>query len=91
MLIPLSFCQKKIHTDAQKYMYLSIDSHSTVKFCTGVAHEKSILHTKQSYQICTDIVDNDVSMSKSEHFPRRALNFKRSYPSSLLKKYGKDW
>ena len=67
----------------------AINGRTIVKFCTGVVHETSIPHTKQNSEIFTDVIDNDVVMLKSEHFRRKALNFKRPYLSSLWMKHAK--
>ena len=42
------------------------NGHITVKFCTGVVHEKPIAHTKQNFEISTDVIDNDVIILKFE-------------------------
>ena len=39
-----------------------------VKFGTNVAHDKAISHTKQNFETSSDVIDNDVIMSKFEHF-----------------------
>ena len=39
-----------------------------VKLCTGVAHDKTILHKKQNSEISTDVIDNDVILLKFERF-----------------------
>ena len=61
-----------------------------MKFCTGVAYDKTIPHTKLNCHICTDVIDNDVILLKFERFRRKALNFKRLYLSSLWMKHGKN-
>ena len=70
-----------------------------VKFCTGVAHDKTISQvahdntisqTKQNFEICPDIIDNEVILLKLEHFHRKALNFKKLYLNSLQMKHGKN-
>ena len=33
-----------------------INSHIIVKFCEGVAHDKTIAHTEQNSEICTDVM-----------------------------------
>ena len=43
----------------------------TVKFHTKVAHDKFLPHAKQNSKISTDIIDNDIIMSKFEHFQIR--------------------
>ena len=63
----------------------------TVKFGTKVAHDKPILHAKQNSEIWTDVIDNDVTMSKFERFHRKALNFKTLHLSSLRMKLCKIW
>ena len=55
-----------------------------VTFGTSVAHDKPIPHAKQDFKISTDVIDNDIIMSKFECFRRKALNLKRLYHSSLL-------
>ena len=37
-----------------------------VKFGTSVARDKPIPHAKQNFEISTDVIDNDVIMSKFE-------------------------
>ena len=59
----------------------------TVKFCTEVAHDRPIPHTKQNSEISTDVIANDVIMLKFEHFRPKMLNFK----SSLWMKLSKTW
>ena len=39
-----------------------------VKYCTGVAHERSIPHLKQNSEIFIDVIDNDVILLKFKHF-----------------------
>ena len=63
----------------------------TVKFGTKVAHDKLIPHAKQNSTISTDIIENDIIMSKFERFHQRALNFKMLYLSSLWMKLSKIW
>ena len=61
-----------------------------VKFGTSVAHDKPTPHAKQNFEISTDVVDNDVIMSKFECSRRKALNLKRPYHSSLsMKRFSK--
>ena len=62
-----------------------------VKFCTGVAHDKNILHKKQNSEISTDVIDNDVILLKFERFRWKAFDFKRLSLSSLWIKHGKNW
>ena len=62
-----------------------------LKFGTSVAHDKLIPHAKQNFEISTDVIDNDVIMSKFECFRRNAFNLKRLYHSSLLMKLCKIW
>ena len=63
---------------------LHVDNgHITVKFCIKAAHDKPIPHTKQNSEISTDIKDNNIIMLKSEHFHRKALNFKRHTASQV--------
>ena len=45
--------------------------HIAVKFGTSVAHDKPIPHAKQNFEISTDIIDNDVIMSKFECFVKK--------------------
>ena len=40
----------------------------TVTFGTKVAHDKFLPRAKQNSKISTDIIDNDIIMSKFEHF-----------------------
>ena len=40
----------------------------TVKFDTKVAHDKFLPHAKQNSKISTDIIDNDIIISKFERF-----------------------
>ena len=54
-----------------------------MKFCTGIAYETTIPHTKQNFKISTDVIDNKVIMFKLGHFRQKAfsllipfLNFK---------------
>ena len=63
----------------------------TVKFGTNVAHDKPILQAKQNSEISTDVMGNDVTMSKFERFCQKALNFKALYLSSLWMKLCKIW
>ena len=53
-----------------------IDGHIKVKFCTGTAHDKTILHAKQASQICTEVIENDVLLLKFEHFRRKHSTLK---------------
>ena len=54
-----------------------------VKFCIGVAKYNTIPHDKQNFEICTDVIDNDVILLKFERFRGKVLNFKTLYLSSL--------
>ena len=63
----------------------------TVKFGTNNNNNKLIPHAKQNSTISTDIIDNDIIMSKFERFHRKALNFKMLYLSSLWMKLCKIW
>ena len=63
----------------------------TVKFGTKVAHDKPVPHAKQNSEMSTDVIDNDVNMSKFERFLKKALNFKTLYLSSLSMKVCKIW
>ena len=63
----------------------------TVKLGTSVAHDKPVPHAKQNFEISTDVIDNDVIMSKFECFRQEALNFKRPYHSGLWMKLFKIW
>ena len=53
-----------------------------LKFGRSVAHDKPIPHAKQNLEIPTNVIDNDVIMSKFECFHQKALNLKRLYHSS---------
>ena len=44
-----------------------------VKFGTSVDHDKPVPHGKQNFEIFTEVIDNDVIMSKFECFRRKAL------------------
>ena len=68
MMIPLSLCQKCKKAQNICVLLLLINGHIIVKFCTGVAHEKPISHTKQNSEIYTDVIDNDLIMLKFKHF-----------------------
>ena len=57
-----------------------------LKFGANVAYAKPIPHAKQNSEISTDVIDNDIIMSKLEHFHCKALNFKTLYLSSLWMK-----
>ena len=56
----------------------------TVKFGTKVSHDKLIPHAKQNSKISTDIIDNDLIMSKFECFRQKALNFKMLHLNETL-------
>ena len=49
-----------------------INGHIIVNFRTGVAHDKTIPHTEQNFEIYTDCIDNDVIMLKFERFRRKS-------------------
>ena len=52
----------------------------------------SVAHAKQNFEISTtDVIDNDVIMSKVERFRRTALNFNRLYHTILRRKLFKIW
>ena len=38
----------------------------TVKFCTRIAYDMPILHTKENFEIFPNIIDNDIIMLKLE-------------------------
>ena len=48
-----------------------------MKICRRVAHDKTILHTKQNFATSTDVIDNGVIMLKFGRFHFKALSFKR--------------
>ena len=58
----------------KKHVSHIINAHITAKLCTRVAHNKPIPHTKQNFEIPTDVIDNDVIMLKFEGFCPKALN-----------------
>ena len=62
-----------------------------VKFCTNIAHDKTIPHIKQNFQMCTDIIDDDIILLKFERFRQKGLNFKMLYLSGLWIKDDKNW
>ena len=47
-----------------------INGHTMMKFCTVVAHDKTIPYTKLNSEIYTDVIDNDVILFK-EHVQLR--------------------
>ena len=50
----------------------------TVKFCTGITHDKAILQTQQNSEICTDVVDHGVILLKFELFVEKHSNLESS-------------
>ena len=88
MLCTLSIVQKIHKTNAINSV---INGHIIVKFCTGVAYDKTIPHTKENSEICSDVIVNNVILLKFKRFRQKALNFKRLYLSSLWMKHGKNW
>ena len=61
-----------------------------MKSCTCIAHEKPTSNKKQNSEISTDVIGNDVIVTKFERFHWKALNFIRFYHSSLQMKRGKN-
>ena len=88
---PLASCGKIKKTYMKNECITCHICRITVKFGTSVAHDKPISHAKQNFETSTDVIDNDVIMSKFECFRRKALNFKMLYHSSLWMKLFKIW
>ena len=74
-----SFVQNAQNKKQENTINFVINGHIIFKFCTGVAHDKTIPHTKKNSEICTEVKDNNAMLLKFEYFCRKALNFKRLY------------
>ena len=83
---PLSFCGKIQKIYMKNECIACNNCRILVKFGASVAHDKPIPHARPNFEISTDVIDNDVIMSKFECFRRKAFNLKRLYHSSLWMK-----
>ena len=68
MLKPLSTCRKIQKAYMKNACITCNNCRITVKLSTKAAHDKSIPHAKQNFEISTDVKDNDVVMLKFERF-----------------------